>query len=330
MKQKYIRKKSVIFWVLLSVFVIYTVWDNNRIIVVEEEIFLPHLPEAFDGYTMLQVTDLHEKEFGKNQHRLISLINSLEYDAILFTGDMLDNIESTNFSPYYTLIEGVKNKETALYVAGNADPLNYTLSRYEPNDKSAFVQGMEERGVSLLESIFTVEKEGASLNFVDFDLVTTDKKWKETVFNNSDSSSEYKTKLQSYEMQLLEEISSLEETIEQEPIIALSHYPIVDVRIDYLEYAVQHDLPAIDLIIAGHYHGGQIRIPFWGALFVPEPWYERSGLFPPRDRVKGLWEYKGIQQYVSAGLGSSDAIPLLKFRVFNPPEINLITLKKAE
>jgi predicted MPP superfamily phosphohydrolase len=40
--------------------------------------------------------------------------------------------------------------------------------------------------------------------------------------------------------------------------------------------------------MAGHYHGGQFRIPFVGALFVLEAWYEKSGLFPPQDRVKGL------------------------------------------
>jgi len=43
--------------------------------------------------------------------------------------------------------------------------------------------------------------------------------------------------------------------------------------------------------------------------------------------VKGLWEYKQTKQYVSAGLGTSDAIPFLKFRLFNPPEINVLTLK---
>ena len=84
-----------------------------------------------------------------------------------------------------------------------------------------------------------------------------------------------------------------------------------------------------DLIVVGHYHGGQMRLPLLRALFVPKPWYERKGFSPPQDRVNGLWEFKQIKQYVSIGLGSSNAIPFLKFRLFNPPEMNVLTLKRT-
>lgn len=115
-----------------------------------------------------------------------------------------------------------------------------------------------------------------------------------------------------------------------EIVIALNHYPIADERIDYIKKDPATEWVDLDLIIAGHYHGGQIRVPFLGALFVPEPWYEPHSFFPPQDRVKGLWEYAETKQYVSAGLGTSDAIPFLKFRLFNPPEINVMTLKEKE
>ena len=54
-------------------------------------------------------------------------INSIDYDAIIFTGDMLDNSELTKYTTFYSLIEGIENKEHALFVPGNTDPLNNML-----------------------------------------------------------------------------------------------------------------------------------------------------------------------------------------------------------
>src|SRR5699024_6891795 len=115
---------------------------------------------------------------------------------------------------------------------------------------------------------------------------------------------------------------------QDETIIALNHFPIPDQRVDYIVSDPNTAWRPFDLIMAGHYHGGQFRVPFYGALFVPDPWYEPNSLFPPQDRVKGLWEYDGVKQYVSTGLGASDALPFLKFRLCNPPEINVLTLRR--
>ncbi|MCL7746093.1 metallophosphoesterase [Halalkalibacter alkaliphilus] len=308
---------------LFVVLIIYTVWDNQRIIVVEQEIVIEHLPEGFDGFTILQITDLHEREFGKNQASLIEKVNSVKYDAIVFTGDMLDSNASTNYRPFYQLIEGIHNKTHALYVPGNADPNNYFLHPTRPFEKDEFIKGMEHRGVKLLESIYTINDEaGAAIQFVEFDIAV---KNKEIYLNRPEPNNEAYKAYMDHQKQLFDEMESLDKS---NVTIALSHYPIVDRRIDYMASSPQFMFRQFDLLLAGHYHGGQIRLPFIGALFVPEPWYDRRGILPPRDRVKGLWEYRGIQQYVSTGLGSSDAIPMLRFRFLNPPEINILTLKK--
>lgn len=72
---------------------------------------------------------------------------------------------------------------------------------------------------------------------------------------------------------------------------------------------------SIDLLLAGHTHGGQIRIPFLGPLgrvepTIPTSWYQ------------GLHEYQGLQFFVTSGAGAS----LVRSRLFNPPEIVLLTL----
>lgn len=306
---KFLKHLFVLLSLLLLVLTVYTFLDNNRTIIVEQQIVVDDLSEELDGFTILQITDLHEKEFGENQKRLISKINSLTYDAIIFTGDMLDNTNSENYKPFYDLIEGIEDKENAWFVPGNADPLSYMAGK-----KSEFISGMEKRGVKLLEKIETVTKGDSEIHFVDFEMSIRKFNFEEKL-----------TVLHPHQMNELPELNDFKDS---DVLIALSHYPVVDNRIDSITSDPKYVMRNFDLIIAGHYHGGQIRLPLIGALFVPEAWDVNNGLFPPQNRVKGLWEYKGIKQYVSTGLGSSDAISFLKFRLFNTPEINLLTLKK--
>ncbi|WP_313799827.1 metallophosphoesterase [Cytobacillus sp.] len=296
---KRIKWKGLLFGFCICVSVIgYTVWDNHRIIIEEQEIVIDHLPEELDGFAILQITDLHEREFGKNQIKLLEAIRSIEYDAIVFTGDMLDAASSTNYKPFYTLIEGIENKEIALFVPGNTDP------QIDPIDhvKNDFIKGMEQREVKWLESVYTTKIADSTVYFVNFEKSI---------------------------MKYQNEIKRLSGMKDADILVALSHYPVIDEKIDTIKMDDYYQFRNYDLIIAGHYHGGQIRLPFIGALFVPEESYLWGGLFPPSDRVKGLWEYKKTKQYVSTGLGSSDAIPFMKFRFLNPPEINLLTFKKS-
>lgn len=319
---------------LLSLFVflvVYTIWDNTRIKIVEQEIIIDNLPEELEGFTILQVTDLHEKKFGKNQKRLVDAINSIDYETVVFTGDILDGIDSKNYESFYSIIDSLKNKENVLYIPGNTDPLVFNGKLDKPFEKDNFIKGMEKRGVTYLESIYSIQTGTSSINFVPFELSIL-KIPGGTERNLERLKPKYATveQYEEYQKELIENLENLDRGNDKDVIVALNHYPIVDARIDLLLNNPQYNFRDYDLIIAGHYHGGQIRIPFVGALFVPEPWYKNNGLFPPRDRVKGLWEYKNTKQYVSTGLGSSDAISFLKFRLFNPPEINVLTLNKGK
>lgn len=311
---------------MIIALVSYIFWDNNRIKLVEQDVEIHQLPEQLQGFRILQISDLHEKEFGDNQQRLIEAINSLDYDAIVFTGDMLDSTESDNYAAFYHLIEGINNKENAWFVPGNTDPDSYHL---EPDvQKSEFIQGMVERGVELLESIDVVSKDGQDISLVNFELsiIKSPERLGETegiVLPAYAKDERFLT----YQASLWEDIQVLDRIRESDVLIALNHYPIQDARIESIKNNPIMQWRDFDLIMAGHYHGGQIRLPLIGAVFVPEPWFESNGFFPQGDRVKGLWEYEGTKQYVSTGLGSSDVIPFLKFRLFNPPEINLLILK---
>lgn len=295
---------------LIVVLMGYTFWDNQRITIAKQDVIIEDLPKELEGFSIVQITDLHEKEFGKNQKRLINAINSIPYDAIVFTGDMMKN-NSKNAVPFYTLIEGIENKQHALFVSGNTDPKSYRTSSGNLA-KSEFIKNMENKRVRLLDSTYTVKRGNFHVQFVNFE-------WSLKTENKSKINENFLSKNKNYPKK---ETSDL--------IIGLNHFPLVDSHIDALLRDPSVTFRYYDLIMAGHYHGGQFRIPFFGALFVPEAWYEKSGLFPPQDRVKGLWEYKHIKQYVSAGLGSNGPIPFLNFRLFDPPEINVLTFKNGK
>ena len=82
------------YYVLITIFlliafcVVWNIYDNQRFVVTEQTVTLDDLPNSFDGYRILQISDLHGKYFGENQLDLLSAINQLDYDCILFTGDM--------------------------------------------------------------------------------------------------------------------------------------------------------------------------------------------------------------------------------------------------
>jgi len=325
MKKLFIRFIASLLVIFVSL-VVYTYWDNNRIKVVEQEVMMNDLPSDLENFTIVQITDLHEKKFGKNQKRLVKKLNKIDYDVLVFTGDILDGVDSTNYGSVYAILEGINKKENVLFVPGNADPPSYELN---PSfRKGEFVRGMEDKGARFLESFDSIKKGNEEITFVNFELAIIEDP--EKIGNINGVFRQYyatEEAYQVYQSELWEEMQATDILNSADILIALNHYPVADVRFEYIKNDPATDLKNFDLIIAGHYHGGQIRLPFIGALFIPEPWYEPNGLFPPQDRVKGLWEYNGIKQYVSAGLGSSESIEYLKFRLFNPPEINILTLK---
>jgi predicted MPP superfamily phosphohydrolase len=86
---------------------------------------------------------------------------------------------------------------------------------------------------------------------------------------------------------------------------------------DYADVIVQHPRGSlVDLVLAGHTHGGQVRLPGLGALILP-PMGQKY--------VHGHFQFNKMQLYVNRGLGTVG----LPFRLNCPPEITVITLQSA-
>ena len=256
--------------------IIYNIYDNNRIKIVKQEVEIENLPNSFNNFKILQISDLHGKMFGKNQELLINTVNSIAYDAIAISGDMIDN-DSTDYEPFIKLLEGIENKDYIFYIEGNHGP--------------KFNKKLENLGCIPLNKPYEIKKENDKI----------------VVFNFYDNL-EFKDDIKQYE---------------ECTTIAITHYPWNE---DFYSNA-KDKIGKYDLVIAGHYHGGQIRIPFYGALFIPN--INKVEFFPKQSDVSGYNVYGDYKQYISRGLGASKlGSTNLKFRLFNTPEINLITLVK--
>ena len=264
----------ILVFLILIITIVYNVYDNNRIAVVTEKVVIKNLPESFNNFTILQLSDLHGKRFGQNQKDLIDKINSQSYDMIAITGDMQD-MSSQNDEPLLEMLDSIINKEDLFYVSGNHGP--------------KYSEKLQSKGCIPLDKPYEIKRGNNSIWVHDF-----------------------------YDGKFHSDIKY----IDNEDIkIAVTHYPF-----DEAFYSTSSDtIGEYDLVLAGHYHGGQVRIPFYGAVFIPD--INGNNLFPKQNVVSGLNTYGRYNQYVSRGLGASKE-GIIDFRLFNTPEINLITLVK--
>lgn len=280
--------------------IIYNIYDNNRVVVVKQEVPIEGLPDSFDGFTILQITDLHGKRFGVKQKNLLNVVNNLNYDMIAITGDILDRLDKDT-EPFIEVIDGIKNKSNMFYITGNNDPEIYDL---KTGIRTEIGKKFEEKGCILLDKPYSIKRNKDTLWVLEF--------------------------YQSFNKDEKEEMKAMLKGIKAEDLkIGLTHYPRQQHMYENFSDSILLDY---NLILAGHYHGGQYRIPFLGAFFIPNVYGDR--LFPKQNEVSGLNQWNNYNQYVSRGLGASSKashwFKLVKFRLFNTPEVNLITLVKKK
>ena len=84
-------RKTIIFLTFLSLFVVFCYWQNNDVVVTHLVYANAQIPSGFDGFSILQVSDLHDKRFGDNQSTLVSLTKDISPDIIVVTGDLIDS-----------------------------------------------------------------------------------------------------------------------------------------------------------------------------------------------------------------------------------------------
>jgi hypothetical protein len=327
MKKPRRRTCSCLLFTLLALLLslaAYTAYDNQRFIIVEHELTLPRLPASFDGFRILLISDLHGSTFGAQQARLVSAINALDYDLIAFAGDM-GRSYPTDDSPAaeqaaLDLLDGLTDKTYVFWVDGNWGPyaLDSAAGSFGEIPTSFGVQ-LQARGVRLLSLPFAIPR-GADRLWITPRLSEAVLEWDRQTFQALDY-----PQFEAAHAKAQQAYQALRSSSEVK--ILLTHFPL-PANLPSKVTAAWQELD-YDLILAGHYHGGQVRLPFIGALYIPTSTegLGGTGFLPDQDIVKGVSYFGGAPQVVSAGLGASSPVRWLRFRLFNTPEINLITLR---
>lgn len=266
---------------LLACLIPYLLWANTVLTVSHVELDL--LPGE-GSFTIAQVSDLHNAEFGGGNRELLAILEEAEPDLIAITGDLIDS-RRTDPAPALAFLEGAVELAPVCYVTGNHEFRAYDAYQ-------GLKSQMEELGVIVLENESMVLEE-VPLRVIGLD---------DPSFGvRSDPSATPEQILQGA-------LTALAPQAGEEDLrtVLLAHRP------EYVELYAQY---GADLVLSGHAHGGQVRLPGVGGLYAPG-----QGFLP--EYTSGLYQIGETSLVVSRGLGNS----LFPLRVNNRPEVVLVRL----
>jgi len=265
----------------------WALWGNTALTVTELTCTSTRLPAAFDGYRIVQISDLHNSEFGEGNTRLLAAVKEAAPHSIVLTGDLVD-CRKTDIPTALAFAREACKLAPTYYITGNhegnlpADALQELLAGLT----AAGVTVLRDAAVPLVQGEDTVWLLGAE----------------DPAFADADAEPAMLLSLQ----QAWEDAAA-QGMAEDDFTVLLAHRPEL--------FAVYQQYGA-DLTLSGHAHGGQFRLPLLGGLFAPG-----QGLLPAYDA--GLYEENGCRLAVSRGLGNS-VFPL---RLNNRPELVVLTLQ---
>ncbi|WP_338647174.1 metallophosphoesterase [Flavobacterium sp. KS-LB2] len=262
--------------------------------VIKQRIFFPDLPDAFDGFTITQISDVHSGSFDNPEkiNYAIDLVNEQNSDMILFTGDIV-NTDAKEMHPWIETFNRIKKHEYGKYsVLGNHDYGEYVTWPSEvakENNFKAIKDLYGQIGFKLMLNEHTfIQKGDAKIALVGVE------NWGHNFKKAGD-------------------INKAAQHVSKEDFkILMSHDP------SHWEHEIQHHDKNFHLTLSGHTHGMQFGIEIPGyfkwslAQYVYKQW-------------AGLYENVGRYVYVNRGFGFH-AYP---GRVGIMPEITVIELKKG-
>ena len=280
------RKKKILCVLagMILILILWTAWGNTALELNTYTIHSRELSDAFDGYRIAQVSDLHNAEFGAGNQRLLEMLREAEPDMIAITGDLIDS-RRTDLAVALAFAKEAVQIAPCYYVSGNHEA---RVSEYQE-----LKAGLAAAGVTVLDDTqVKIEVSGESITVIGV--------------NDPSFSADYL----SGDAAVIDQ--KLSELVAEEPgfTLLLSHRP------ELFDTYVAHD---IDLVLSGHAHGGQFRLPLIGGLVAPN-----QGLFPKYDA--GLYSEGNTNMIVSRGIGNS----IIPVRFNNRPEVVLIELESQD
>lgn len=253
----------------------YVLWANTALQVNEIKISSSRLPDEFNGFCIAHVSDLHDSDLGNCNEDILTALREQKPDIIAVTGDFTDTYSADS-------LRAVEFAESAVHIA----PVYFVTGNHEGNISESSYAQFEEKlcqaGVKVLRcDAELIERNGQFISVCGVD---------DPIFSGE--------KITAERLRNLFADNGFK--------VLLSHRPeLMDVYSD----------AGIDLVLSGHAHGGQFRLPFIGGLYAPH-----QGVFPEYD--SGLFNQGRTYMVVSRGIGNS-VFPL---RLNNRPELIFIEL----
>lgn len=266
MRFKAKQRKVLLFIVIISIGLFaFFKWQNNSITISEIAFKSNTIPESFNGYKILQISDLHNKEFGSKQSKILGKIEKINPDIIVITGDLIDS-NNTNIDVAMDLIDGIINIAPIYYVSGNHEAWSGSYNDLKSKLENSGVVVLDNKKTEFFNDRDSIDIIGlADTSFIESD-------WLEYGGN-----SETKNLLN----KLAEDSTNFK--------ILLSHRPeLFDI----------YSNSNVNLVFSGHAHGGQFRLPFIGGLIAPD-----QGFFPKL--TEGIHTSNNTSMIISRGLGNS-------------------------
>lgn len=259
--------------------------DSNRFVTKEYRIACPGLKR---NHRFVMLSDLHNKQYGAGNERLLAAVRKAEPEGILIAGDMLTSQSTGYVRPALELVKALAGSWPVYYGYGNHEYRMQTEPERYGSGFAAYRKELEEAGVIFLENESVLLPE-AGIRI-----------W------GLQTGREYYKKCRRVSM----EVSVLNRLLgrPEEGVfhILLAHNP---------EYFPAYAGWGADLVLSGHVHGGIMRLPLLGGVLSPS-----LRFFPKYDG--GLFREGGSRMILGRGLGSH-TIPV---RVFNPGELVVIEL----
>ena len=275
MKSK--TKRIIIIFILLILLTGFCYVQNNYLVVTHYTYVSEKISKDFAGYRIVQVSDLHNATFGKDNQGLVEKIDMLNPDMIVITGDMVDS-NRTDVDVALNFAKHAVKICPTYYITGNHE--NWLSAE----DKQRLLNGLSDAGVICLsDEAMDIQMDNRTVTLIGLN----DESLRGNTLQNLVKNQE-------------------EETLQ----ILLAHEP---------QYLEKYAMAKVDLVLTGHAHGGQFRIPFMGGLIAPD-----QGFFP--EYTEGVHIKGQTTMVISRGLGNS-VVPL---RLFNLPEIVCVDINKGE
>lgn len=275
-------------WIILGLLIVfillYLYLNNTWLQTTHYSIRIPFLDEELKGTKIVQVSDVHFPKEGVSIQRLLKKVANESPSFIALTGDLIQVDEKFPASKLSQLSTGLAKIAPTYAVTGNHDLKGGHLRDWE--------QMLSESGVTvLIDEAVWHPINGSGLVLMGLS---------------------EKEDFDSAPKPILKEIELTDEQKDEKRIL-LAHHP------EFLEEYLMDLTRVPDLILSGHAHGGQIRLPFFGGLFAPGqgrfPKYTSGVHFDP--------DLPDKRMVVSRGIGNST----FPFRFNNRPEIVVIELQ---